>query len=458
MSIPPTLLLADDSLTIQRVVSLTFADQPIRVVVAKDGQDAINRMTTERPDLVLADTNMPCVDGYELARWVRQQPHLSAVPVLLLAGVTDPVDEQRLHDSGANGVLEKPFEPSHVISRVKELLGMKGTPPAATSRLVTSPEMTPAAERPETSAAPVDATPAVPVSKSGGRGIFGAIATLSDPPIAGRAEPPPVDQSPPVEGADEEHGAPDDARAWFGDHKPAAMSEASAALAEELGVSGRRLDATADDVREPERGDRGLSSSSPADVFESLLAAEQGNSPAVVIRSAAPELTPEILDQLAALHSRAFGDDLQRGLAQGLRETVMHTVRESVAAETRAALAEAIQASISGPLVATLRGAVNEAIAAALPAAVEHQVGAQVENVVRATVEPVVQERLGAPLLDVVRETVDHAVRDALAATVPAAVHETLQGDSGDQVRGIVRETAERLVSEEIARIRERRG
>ena len=170
MSIPPTLLLADDSLTIQRVVSLTFADQPIRVVVAKDGQDAINRMTTERPDLVLADTNMPCVDGYELARWVRQQPHLSAVPVLLLAGVTDPVDEQRLHDSGANGVLEKPFEPSHVISRVKELLGLKGTPPAATSRLVTSPEMTPArtvapprpagagpAERPETSAAPVDA-------------------------------------------------------------------------------------------------------------------------------------------------------------------------------------------------------------------------------------------------------------------------------------------------------------
>ena len=476
MSIPPTLLLADDSLTIQRVVSLTFADQPIRVVVAKDGQDAINRMTTERPDLVLADTNMPCVDGYELARWVRQQPHLSAVPVLLLAGVTDPVDEQRLHDSGANGVLEKPFEPSHVISRVKELLGLKGTPPAATSRLVTSPEMTPArtvapprpagagsAERPETSAAPVDAPPAVPVSKSGGRGIFGAIATVSDAPIAGRAEPPPVDQTPPVEGADEEHGAPDDARAWFADHEPAAMSEASAALAEELGVSGRRLDATADDVRAPERGDRGLSSSSPADVFESLLAAEQGNSPAVVIRSAAPELTPEILDQLAArvvehLHSGAFGDDLQRGLALGLRETMIHTVRESVAAETRAALAEAIQASISGSLVSALRGAVNEAIAAALPAAVEHQVGPQVENVVRATVEPVVQERLGAPLLDVVRETVDHAVRDALAATVPAAVHETLQGDSGDQVREIVRETAERLVSEEIARIRERRG
>ena len=142
MSIPPTLLLADDSVTIQRVVALTFADQPVRLVVAKDGQDAINRMATDRPDLVLADTNMPCVDGYEVARWVRQQPHLRAVPVLLLAGITDPVDEQRLHDSGANGVLEKPFEPSHVISRVKELLGIRGASTQPT-RLVTSPDQKP---------------------------------------------------------------------------------------------------------------------------------------------------------------------------------------------------------------------------------------------------------------------------------------------------------------------------
>jgi CheY-like chemotaxis protein len=143
VSIPPTLLLADDSVAIQRIVTLTFADQPVRLVLAKDGQDAINRMATDRPDLVLADTNMPCVDGYEVARWVRQQPHLNAVPVLLLAGITDPVDEQRLHDSGANGVLEKPFEPSHVISRVKELLGIRGASQPASTRLVTQPDVKP---------------------------------------------------------------------------------------------------------------------------------------------------------------------------------------------------------------------------------------------------------------------------------------------------------------------------
>ena len=137
MATPPTLLLADDSLTIQRVVSLTFADQAIRVLVAKDGQDAINRMTSERPDLVLADTNMPCVDGYGVAEWVRRQPRLEGVPVLLLASALDPVDEQRFRMSGAAGVLEKPFEPTHVIDRVKELLGIRPSADSDGSRLVT---------------------------------------------------------------------------------------------------------------------------------------------------------------------------------------------------------------------------------------------------------------------------------------------------------------------------------
>ncbi|MEI6245794.1 MAG: response regulator, partial [Acidobacteriota bacterium] len=59
-----TLLLADDSITIQRVIELTFADENIRVVSAGDGQQAIQRIETERPDIVLADVGMPKVDGY----------------------------------------------------------------------------------------------------------------------------------------------------------------------------------------------------------------------------------------------------------------------------------------------------------------------------------------------------------------------------------------------------------
>lgn len=141
---PHTLLLADDSLAIQRVVELTFANEDIRVVAVGDGQQAIDRLTAERPDIVLADIAMPLADGFAVAEFVRATPAMRDVPVLLLAGAFDIVEESRVSASGARGVLVKPFEPHVVISRVRELLGL-GTPsetpaPAESNRLVTPAE------------------------------------------------------------------------------------------------------------------------------------------------------------------------------------------------------------------------------------------------------------------------------------------------------------------------------
>lgn len=137
----PTLLLADDSVTVQRVIALTFADEQISVVTCADGQQAIERMTAQPPDIVLAGTLLPQVSGYDLARFMRSKPELRNVPVLLLTGAFETVDEARLKSSGANGVIEKPVEPNNVIGRVKELLGLKSdAKPAAAGRLVTSAE------------------------------------------------------------------------------------------------------------------------------------------------------------------------------------------------------------------------------------------------------------------------------------------------------------------------------
>ena len=135
-----TLLLADDSITVQRVIALTFADGPVRVVSVSDGQQAIERMAAQRPDIVLAGTTLPQVNGYDLAKFVRSNAELKHVPVLLLSGAFETVDEARLKSSGANGVIEKPVEPNAVINRVKELLGLKSDPaPApAAGRLITS--------------------------------------------------------------------------------------------------------------------------------------------------------------------------------------------------------------------------------------------------------------------------------------------------------------------------------
>lgn len=119
-----TLLLADDSLAIQRVVELTFAGEDIRVVAVGDGQQAIERLTADRPDIVLADIAMPLADGYAVAEFVRSTPAIADVPVLLLAGAFDIIEDSRLGASGAMGVLVKPFEPHVVINRVRELLGL----------------------------------------------------------------------------------------------------------------------------------------------------------------------------------------------------------------------------------------------------------------------------------------------------------------------------------------------
>ncbi|HTL44499.1 MAG TPA: response regulator [Vicinamibacterales bacterium] len=119
---PHKLLIADDSITIQRVIELTFADQDIDVIAVGNGRAAIERAELERPDIVLADAAMPERDGYEVAAFIKSHPELSHAPVVLLAGAFEPIDEARARAAGCDGVLVKPFEPQMVISRVKELL------------------------------------------------------------------------------------------------------------------------------------------------------------------------------------------------------------------------------------------------------------------------------------------------------------------------------------------------
>lgn len=493
MSTPPTLLLADDSVAIQRVVALTFADQPVRLVVAKDGQDAINRMATERPDVVLADTNMPCVDGYEVAKWVRQQPHLCTVPVLLLAGATDPVDEQRLHDSGANGVLEKPFEPTHVISRVKELLGMKAASPAPTGRLLTPTEVKPE-RRPgppaETRArvpAPLSDAPAPPIHVPA---TAGASEPGSAPIDLLRADIPLDDMfaaydtrgsgPDPIKGSSAASGTSEGsvrelleafdakpaagARDWFADVRTPDELGGGTGLGFYSGpesvpaVPGAAPQVPADPT--PRIAAPTTVADAPADVFASLLAAEQGDSTAIdAQRRAAAQVTEEMLGALAVkvaerLQPAMLRDELQRALGTSLRETVSETVRDSVATETRAAVAEAVQAAVDGSLVGAVRGALNEAVTVAVPPAVASavsqglsaRVDAAVENSVAralpAAVEKAVQDFVLSRITVLVRDTVEQELR----ASIGPLIRET--------VRDVVRETSERLVREEIAKIR----
>jgi CheY-like chemotaxis protein len=117
------LLLADDSITVQRVIELTFADEDLDVSTVGDGGEAIARIERDRPDIVLADLTMPVRDGYGVAEHVKRTPALAAhTRVVLLTGAFEPVDQERASDLGVDGVLAKPFEPRVAIELVRALL------------------------------------------------------------------------------------------------------------------------------------------------------------------------------------------------------------------------------------------------------------------------------------------------------------------------------------------------
>ena len=119
-----TLLLADDSPTVQKVVSLTFADEGLEVLTASGGEEALARLGETVPDVLLADVHMPAPGGYELCARVKRDPRTARVPVLLLVGTFEPFDEAEARRVGADGVLTKPFQSIRdLVSKVGGLIG-----------------------------------------------------------------------------------------------------------------------------------------------------------------------------------------------------------------------------------------------------------------------------------------------------------------------------------------------
>ncbi len=107
----PKILVADDNANIQKMVVLAFAERGIQVVTVGNGEAAVRRMPDLNPDLVLADIFMPVRNGYEVCEFVKKDERFSHVPVILLVGAFDPLDEKEARRVGADGVLKKPFVP-----------------------------------------------------------------------------------------------------------------------------------------------------------------------------------------------------------------------------------------------------------------------------------------------------------------------------------------------------------
>ncbi|MGB6411405.1 MAG: response regulator [Candidatus Deferrimicrobiaceae bacterium] len=125
------LLLAEDSLTIQRVFEMTLRQSGISLTVVDNGEDAIRLAREISPDVVVADVSLPGKDGFEVAEELRSPEAGGTVPVLILAGTLSPFDEERFKKCGANGVLFKPFESRELIEKVESLLRSREEPAPA---------------------------------------------------------------------------------------------------------------------------------------------------------------------------------------------------------------------------------------------------------------------------------------------------------------------------------------
>src|SRR5262245_60356028 len=118
-SVMPKLLVVDASPMMHRIMELTFAPEGIQVITESDGDQAIALLPIVRPDIVIADHALAGTSGYEVAAFVRSDPELAGVPVLLLASPFEPLDRARAEASGVAGEISKPFEPVQLVARVR---------------------------------------------------------------------------------------------------------------------------------------------------------------------------------------------------------------------------------------------------------------------------------------------------------------------------------------------------
>lgn len=125
----PKLLLADDSVTIRKVVELTFADEGIDVSTVSDAESAMLKFVEIQPDIVLVDVGLEGTSGYQICEMIKADEATKDIPVLLLVGSFEPFDQDEAERVGADGFLTKPFHSIRdLVARVGDLLGNGAAP------------------------------------------------------------------------------------------------------------------------------------------------------------------------------------------------------------------------------------------------------------------------------------------------------------------------------------------
>lgn len=120
-----TILIVEDSKSIRETVAIIFRELKVKVIEADNGNQAVQYLAVEKPNLVITDIIMPEMNGYELCRWMRKNPQTQDIPVLICSSKSEEFDRHWGMKQGADEYLTKPFKSAELISKVKVLLQRK---------------------------------------------------------------------------------------------------------------------------------------------------------------------------------------------------------------------------------------------------------------------------------------------------------------------------------------------
>jgi chemosensory pili system protein ChpA (sensor histidine kinase/response regulator) len=117
-----TIMVVDDSITIRKVTERMPMRYGMEVILAKDGVDATNLLQDVVPDLMLLDIEMPRMDGFEVASFVRNDERLKKLPIIMITSRTGSKHKEKAMEIGVNQYLGKPFQEDDLVTNINQIL------------------------------------------------------------------------------------------------------------------------------------------------------------------------------------------------------------------------------------------------------------------------------------------------------------------------------------------------
>ncbi len=115
------ILIADDETYVHELLTAVLSSNEFDIIHAYDGQETVERVDNEQPDLVVLDIMMPIKDGRDICQDIKKNPRTKDIKILMLSGKDEQLDRIVGFESGADGYIAKPFSPSHVARRIKKM-------------------------------------------------------------------------------------------------------------------------------------------------------------------------------------------------------------------------------------------------------------------------------------------------------------------------------------------------